>query len=520
MAHFSKVYSAQTVGLSAHIISVETDITKNTLQAFSVVGLPDKAVEESRDRVSAAIKNTKFTSPKNINYKTIMSLAPADLKKEGPLFDVAMAIGYLAADNKIFFDTKDKIFLGELSLNGDLRPIKGVLVLVKEAKKRGFKEVYLPKENAREGALIGDIDIFGIDSLSELIGHLDAKSEKINKNIISKKITSEKRTVISYKNSDSKIDFSDIRGQDSAKRGLEIAAAGGHNIAMYGPPGTGKTMLAKAFVNILPKMSFEDMLEVTEIASVVGILKDTLMTNTPFRAPHHTSSYTAIVGGGTVPKPGEITLAHKGVLFLDEFPEFDRRVIESLRQPLEDRVIHISRAKGAEIFPANFILVAAMNPCPCGKSGTEGKRCVCTTSSLIKYRKKLSGPIIDRIDIWVQVNNIAYEKILQKDKAAKTSAEFKTQIELARERQRVRFSQNKHTIKTNSEMDVKDIDSFINLTSEIKNLLNESAKNLGMSPRAYHKIIKVARTIADLEKSEEISKNHILEALQYRPKTD
>jgi len=518
MSHFSSVYSAQTSGINAHIINVETDITKKTLQAFSVVGLPDKAVEESRDRVSAAIKNTGFTSPKNINYKTIISLAPADIKKEGPVFDLAMALGYLLADSKINFEPKDKIFLGELSLDGKLRPIKGALILVREAKRSGYKEVYLPKENTAEGALIDGIKIFGVNSLEEAIAHINTKKDEANEHIIPQRIDFEKQTEIKLENKVSDIDFSDIRGQESAKRGLEIAAAGGHNIAMYGPPGTGKTLLAKAFSGILPALSFEEMLEVTGIHSVSGFLKNEIITSRPFRSPHHTSSHTAIIGGGTFPKPGEITLAHKGVLFFDEFPEFDRRVIEALRQPLEEGSVSISRTKSSEIFPAQFILIAAMNPCPCGYFGTNTKRCICTPSLMQKYKRKLSGPIMDRIDIWVSVENIDHEKLSSKNDDGNESRNILDKIIKARALQKDRFIQT--NIDINGSMSVKDIDKYINLDEKTKKQLNASAKSLGLSARAYHRTIKLSRTIADLDGSEEIKENHIFEAIQYRPRLE
>ncbi len=519
MSYFSKVYSAQTVGLSACIISVETDISKKTLQAFSIVGLPDKAVEESRDRVSAAIKNTGFTSPKNTNCKTIMSLAPADLKKEGPLFDLAMAIGFLFADKKIHADMSDKIFLGELSLDGALRPIKGVLVLVKEAKDKGFREVYLPKQNAREAALIDGIKVFGVKTLQDLIAHINEKLTEDNAHIEPKELQAQERTEFSGgERIKTNVDFSDVKGQETAKRGLEIAAVGGHNIAMFGPPGTGKTMLAKAFAGILPELSFEEALEVTAIASVAGAMNsEKILSAPPFRAPHHTSSHTAVVGGGTYPKPGEVTLAHRGVLFLDEFPEFDRRVVESLRQPLEDRNIHISRTNRSETFPANFILIAAMNPCPCGNANTAGKVCRCTPSELARYSRKLSGPIVDRIDIWVEVSSIEHTQLLDKTKSGKTSDELRLRVGNARETQKERFAEIGTDL--NSEMSAKDIARFVNLNDDVKKVLNDSAKHLGLSPRAYHRVIKVARTIADIDNSTEIQTGHLIEALQYRPKT-
>ena len=501
---FAKVYSAQTILLDAKIITIEADITKKTLNAIAIVGLPDKGVEESRDRVGAAIKNSGYKSFKNKNEKVVFSLAPADLKKEGPLCDLGIALSYLLAAEDIKFDSEKKIFLGELSLDGKLRPIKGVLPLVRHAKEKGYEEVYLPKENEKEAALISGVRIYGGNTLKEVISHLEG----------GELIKQTPQTKIEYDDKDPRLDFSDIKGQDRAKRGIEIAAAGGHNIAMYGPAGTGKTMLARAFSGVLPRFDFDEILEVTSIYSIVGESRGELIINPPFRSPHHTSSYVSIVGGGTYPKPGEVTLAHRGVLFLDEFPEFERRVIESLRQPLEDRVVSISRAKGSATFPANFILVAAMNPCPCGNFGTK-KVCNCSPIMIDRYKKKLSGPIMDRIDLWVEVSDVAHDKLTQKGSGTE-SKKVKGRVVKARNKQKSRFK--KLDIKTNSEMGAKEITNIIRLTDEVKSILNESAKKLDLSARSYHKMIKLARTIADLENSPEITEEHILEALQYRPK--
>jgi magnesium chelatase family protein len=526
---FAKTFSAQTVGLGAEIIDVEVDLSKG-LHTFAVVGLPDKAVEESRDRVSASIKNSGFKSPKSQNQKVVVSLAPADVRKEGPAFDVAISLAYLLANIEIKFDSKNKLFLGELSLDGKLRKINGVLPIVAEAKKRGFKEVFLPKENTKEAALVSDIDIYGAENLSQIIGHLtegDApiKSKKNNsedfneKNeFISQKLPKEPQTEIVLEEIGATIDFSEIKGQETAKRGLEIAAAGGHNIAMYGPPGTGKTMLAKAFSHILPPLSFEEILEITAIHSVSGNLKNNIISRPPIRAPHHTSSYVSLVGGGTTPKPGEVTLAHRGVLFLDEFPEFDRKVIEALREPLEEGEITISRAKGSHSFPANFILVAAMNPCPCGNFGSKTKECICKPTDLLRYQRKISGPIVDRVDMWVEVSQIDYEKLGEKESAKKDSEDIKNRVIKAREIQKKRFNEASRKIHTNSEMEAKDINKLITLDKKTKDILNSSAKRLNLSARAYHRIIKLARTIADLDGSKEVNRLHVLEALQYRPK--
>lgn len=518
---FAKVQSAQVTLLDASIIDVEVDLSGG-LHAFSIVGLPDKAIEEAKDRVSSAIKNTGFKSPKAKNQKTVVSLAPADIRKEGTHFDLAIALGYLLASKNISFKPDARLFLGELALNGKMRPITGVLPLVKRAKATGFTEIFVPPENAREAALIDGITVYPVQNLTEVIAHLIPKTleKDIEKNIpyIEKRsLSAQPKTEVVFSVHESSIDLSDIKGQESAKRGLEIAAAGAHNIAMYGPPGTGKTMLARAFAALLPPLSFDEALEVTAIHSVAGVLKEDLVTAPPFRSPHHTASHISIAGGGTIPKPGEITLSHRGVLFLDEFPEFEHRVIEGLRQPLEDRTISITRVKGSASFPAQFILIAAMNPCPCGNYGSR-RECICTPQQLIKYRRKISGPIVDRIDMWVEVSNVEYKTLAGEGRRGATSTLVREKIAKARKKQEERFKKVGLLHKTNSEFSAREIDAHIKLPLELRELLNQSAAKLNLSGRAYHRVLKLARTIADLEGSEDITQSHLMEALSYRPK--
>lgn len=507
---YARVYGAQTSILTPHIVSVETDLSRG-LHAFTVVGLPDKAVEESRDRVAAAIKHTGFESPKSRNQKIVISLAPADLKKEGPMFDLPIALSYLLASDDIRFDPEPFLFIGELSLDGKLRPVRGILPLVAEAKKKGKRSVFVPKENEKEAALVSGIEIYGANSLAEVIGHLNTKKETGKKSVV--QLIPAPQTQLAPSIEETQFAFEDIRGQESAKRAAIIAAAGGHNLGLSGPPGTGKTMLARALASILPPLTFEEVLEVNSIHSVAGVLREDLLTMPPFRAPHHTSSYVSIVGGGANPRPGEATLAHRGVLFLDEFPEFDRRVIEALRQPLEDRVIAVARAKGTALFPARFALVAAMNPCPCGNYGHPSISCTCPPSSLEKYRRKISGPIADRIDLWIQMGPVELKELGKRKEEGVETKQARAKVLQARKEQEKRFNTQG---KTNSELSPREIDMLAPLSEGVRTTLEKAGSHLSLSPRAFHRVIKVARTIADLEESSYVTESHVLEALQYR----
>ena len=504
----SKIFSAQLSGLNAHIITIEVDLS-NGLHAFSVVGLGDKAVDEAKDRISAAIKNSGYTSPKQKNQKVVISLAPADIRKEGTSFDLGMAMAYLSASGDVCFDPEKKIFLGELSLEGEVKKVSGVLPLTRGAVHHGFDELFVPEENAEEAGLVKGIRIYPVKNLNQVISHLTGLK---NTGISKQRMTRIKKSADAFENN-----FNVIRGQETAKRALEIAAAGGHNIAMYGPPGTGKTMLAKAFQSILPALDYDETLEVTGIHSVARILEKPFITKPPFRSPHHTSSHASLVGGGSVPKPGEITLAHRGVLFLDEFPEFDKKVIEALRQPLEDHSITISRAKGTLTFPAQCIVIASMNPCPCGYGKEKG--CTCSIRDISNYNKRISGPIVDRIDMWVSVSKIEYEALAESSRHTEDSSIIRKRVEKARLVQKKRFQKSGiKKKKYNSEMSVSDIEKCIVIEKEVRDILKASAERLGLSARAYHRIIKLAQTIADLERIGKINKNHVLEALQYRQK--
>ena len=504
---FARIYSTQTELLHGRIVTVEVD-TARGLNHFTIVGLGDRSVEEARDRVGSALKNSGFNSPKTKNQKTVVSLSPADLKKEGSHFDVAIAIAYLLTENLQAASLEKSVFIGELALDGTIKPIKGVLPMILHAKKEGFDTIYLPRANAPEALLIPGMYIFPLDNLTQLVEHLDTTNPKTITAAQIEKTPSVDTVALT--------DFSMIIGQESVKRGLTIAAAGGHNILMYGPPGSGKTTLAKAFVDILPALDNRQAIEVTSIHSIFSTRPiTTLCTRPPLRTPHHTASCTAVLGGGANPRPGEITLAHRGVLFLDEFPEFDRRVIEALRQPLEERTITLTRAKGSILLPANCIVIAAMNPCPCGFKSSKNKQCTCTMQDIYRYQKKLSGPLLDRIDITLYVGEIDYTKINeQKEKGE--SKKIQHQVTAARARAYARALHNKIELKPNSDLTTNELKKVTVIAKDAEELLIESATKLGLSARGYQRTQKIALTIADLDDSDTVAKKHILEALRYR----
>jgi magnesium chelatase family protein len=502
----SEVLSASIIGIDAYPVEVEVDITSRGLPHFSMVGLPDAAVKESKDRVRAALKNIGFHFPLK---QITVNLAPADLKKEGSSFDLPIAIGIIAAEGVLEpASTAGYLFTGELSLNGAIKPVRGALSMAMRAREMGLKGIIIPEENASEAAVVKDIPVFGLKSLPDVIEFLrDGKRElpfEIDVNQTMRE------------NSVYEDDFVEVKGQEHAKRAFEVAAAGRHNMLMIGPPGSGKTMLAKRLPSVLPGMTFDEALETTRIHSVSGLLREgqSLLAIRPFRSPHHTISDVALIGGGQVPKPGEVSLAHNGVLFLDELPEFKRNVLEVLRQPLENGEVTVSRAVASITYPASFMLLSAMNPCPGGYFGDSRHQCTCTPGQIHRYRHKVSGPLLDRIDIHIEVPAVPYKE-LSNEYAGERSEDIRRRVVEARDLQLERFKKDRK-IYSNGQMKTRHIKKYCRLDQDAQSLLDTAMQKLGLSARAYTRILKLSRTIADLEVSEDIKSHHISEAIQYR----
>lgn len=502
----AKVISCAVVGLDGALVDVEVDIS-NGQPGFTIVGLPDTAVQESRERVRAAIKNSNLTYP--WNKRITVNLAPADLRKEGPAYDLPIAVGLLMASEQLRADLSRTLIIGELSLDGIVRHTNGVLPMAALAREKGFEALFVPASDAPEAALVPGLEVYPIETLFALVAHLNQLQPIAPYRLLH---AFEPETAPTYAT-----DFAEIRGQEHVKRALEVAAAGQHNVLMIGPPGAGKTLLARSLPSILPNLTLEEALEVTRIYSVNDMLPSDspLIRHRPFRAPHHTISHAGLVGGGRWPHPGEISLAHRGVLFLDELPEFDTRSLEVLRQPLEDKTVSIARASGSLTFPANFMLVAAMNPCPCGNFGDPVKECTCSLSTVLRYQKRISGPLLDRIDIHIEVPRVDYEK-LSGDRVGEKSETIRARVEKARARQRQRFAGT--NLQCNGDMGPAEVREYCVVDEAGKHLLRAAMQQMQMSARAYHRILKLARTIADLAGSDKIETPHLAEAIQYRPR--
>ena len=499
-----KILSASTIGLDIYKISVEVDVT-NSLPQIAIVGLGDTAISEAKERLKLAIKNSGYTFP---STKVVINLAPANLKKEGAIYDLAMAVGILAKENIIKNVPDDTAFLGELSLDGSIRPVSGILPIVSGLPDLGVKRVVLPFENLSEASFASGIEVLGAKNLVEVVEYLNNNQE-----LKQLKQNAEDFLDVSYETA---IDFKDIKGQSQAKAALEIAAAGAHNVLMSGTPGSGKTMLARAFASILPPLTKNEAIELTKIYSIAGLIdnKFPLVTKRPFRSPHHSASSVGITGGGSNPKPGEITLAHRGVLFLDEMPEFPRSVLEVLRQPLEENFVTISRAQNTIQYPANFILVGAMNPCPCGFLGDKKKECTCSEFQINRYKSRLSGPLLDRIDIQINVPRLTEEELINIKENTETSETIRKRVINARNVQLKRYE--KENIYTNSELTPKLINKYCKIDEASKAMLKGAINKFNLSARSYDRILKISRTIADIEGSKDITLSHIAQALTFR----